>query len=360
MTELKEIKTDKYYIKFNPKTGQEMLTGINDYPDPFSLEYPSLMDIGIMGHCNNNCKICYQGDVVKPNMTLENFRRIIDESKDHITQVALGGKGDPNLHEKFKEIVEYCRLNNVVPNYTTSGNGLTEDQVKISKEFCGAVAISSYDKDFTFDAINLFLKHKFKTNIHFVVSSETVGRAINIIQGIDVWNNKFDLSKINAIIFLLFKPQGNGKDLKNLILSDSDVKLFREELKKKISPVINLKTREDFYKFFDWYKKERTTFKIGIDSCFACRIASVCNDFTDQEKVFVDTCEGARMSCYVTSDMKFMPCSFGDKKDYGVPIDTNDPKSIQKIWDNGEPFIKFRNILQEKSDRCPYDFENEI
>ena len=141
-TKYKVIKTDKYMIIFDQKTGQEILSGIYFNPDPFSLEYPSLMDIGIMGHCNNNCKICYQGDVFNPNMTLENFKRIINESKDHITQVALGGKGDPNLHENFKEIVEYCRLNNVVPNYTTSGNGLTEDQVKVTKEYCGAVAVS--------------------------------------------------------------------------------------------------------------------------------------------------------------------------------------------------------------------------
>ena len=139
---IKTIKTDKYVIIFNPKTGQEISSGINGNPDPFYLDYPSLMDIGIMGHCKNNCKICYQGNTDKPNMTLDNFKRIIDESKDYITQVALGGKGDPNLHENFKEILEYCRLNNVVPNYTTSGNSLTDEQVKISKEFCGAVAVS--------------------------------------------------------------------------------------------------------------------------------------------------------------------------------------------------------------------------
>ena len=139
---LKIIKTDRYVIIFNPKTGQEISSGINGNDDPFSLDYPSLIDIGIMGHCKNNCEICYQGNKDKPNMTLDNFKKIIDESKDHITQVALGGKGDPNLHENFKEILEYCRLNNVVPNYTTSGNSLTDEQVKISKEFCGAVAVS--------------------------------------------------------------------------------------------------------------------------------------------------------------------------------------------------------------------------
>jgi MoaA/NifB/PqqE/SkfB family radical SAM enzyme len=142
MTLIKKIKTDKYMIVFDTKTGQEISGGINGNPDPFALEFPSLMDIGIMGHCKNNCKICYQGNTDKPNMKLEDFKRIIDEAKDYITQVALGGKGDPNLHENFKEILEYCRLNNVVPNYTTSGNGLTQNHVDITKQLAGAVAVS--------------------------------------------------------------------------------------------------------------------------------------------------------------------------------------------------------------------------
>ena len=75
---LKHIITDKYAIVFNPKTGMEISGGINGHPDPFALDYPSLMDIGIMGHCENNCKICYQGNTDKPNMKLEDFKRIMN------------------------------------------------------------------------------------------------------------------------------------------------------------------------------------------------------------------------------------------------------------------------------------------
>src|SRR5271157_6214610 len=138
---LKIVKTDKYVIIFNPKTGMEVLSGINNNPDPFILDFPSLMDIGIMGSCLNSCSFCYQGENKGANMKLEDYKKIIDEASPHVMQVALGGKGDPNLHENFKEIIEYSRSKNVVPNYTTSGIGLTDEQLEISKK-CGAVAVS--------------------------------------------------------------------------------------------------------------------------------------------------------------------------------------------------------------------------
>ena len=179
------------------------------------------------------------------------------------------------------------------------------------------------------NAINKLINSNVKTNIHFVVSSETIKIAANIIQGIDVWEKKFDVSKINAIIFLLFKPQGNGKDHKDLILKDADVKIFRDEL-----------------------KKAKTTFKIGLDSCFVCRINEVCNDFTAQEKLFIDSCEGARMSCYITADMKFMPCSFENHNKVGIQI----KDSIKDIWSKSEVFNNFRYKLALNPNLCPVEF----
>lgn len=139
---IKLVETDKYAIVFNPKTGEEILTGINGHPDPFVLDYPSMLDIGIMGHCDNKCSFCYQGDKWEENMSLEGFKLIIDQSKGYVNQIALGGRGDPNQHEHFEEILKYAVDNNIIPNYTTSGIRLSDDQIKVSKKYCGAVAVS--------------------------------------------------------------------------------------------------------------------------------------------------------------------------------------------------------------------------
>ena len=61
-------------------------------------------------------------------------------------QVALGGAGSPNEHEDFDKIVRYTREHDIIPNYTTSGIGITDEMVRITKQFCGAVACSQYSK----------------------------------------------------------------------------------------------------------------------------------------------------------------------------------------------------------------------
>jgi hypothetical protein len=325
----KQIKTEKYEILFDGLNGVEIMSGINGNPDPFILDSPNMIDIGIMGHCTNNCKICYQGDLNIPNMKFEDYKSIINQTKDHINQVALGGKGDPNKHEEFENILLYSRLNNVVPNYTTSGNGLTDEEVYITKMYCGAVAVSNYNQDFTYTAINKFIEKKMKTNIHFVVSQETFTDAIRIMNGEDIWQGKFPLDKLNAILFLLFKPQGNGADKKHLCLTKDQILLFSMML-----------------------LKPKCKFKVGCDSCMINKVSQA-RKLTEVESICGDTCEGSRMSCYISPDMKFMPCSFGSKDIYGTQI--TEDLTIQKIWDHALPFKMFRSILQKNPMSCPYE-----
>jgi hypothetical protein len=79
-------------------------------------------------------------------MPLEDYKNIITDTKDYIFQVALGGRGDPDMHENFEEILRYTRENNVVPNFTTSGLGMTPEKAQICKKYCSAVAISMYSR----------------------------------------------------------------------------------------------------------------------------------------------------------------------------------------------------------------------
>jgi len=321
----KQFKNDHYELLFNTETGFELLRGINGHPDPFSLEMPSMIDCGIMGHCENKCSFCYQGDKEEPNMSLEDFKKIIDECKYHTNQTALGGRGDPNLHENFKEIMEYARNNNVVPNYTTSGRNLTQHQVDISKSLAGAVAVSDYNRDFTYRALKMFIDADVKTNIHFILSKESANCATNILKGIDVWDGRVNLDKLNAVIFLLFKSQGRGKSLHW-----------------KPKPY-------QLYKFRELIKDPKCKFKVGLDSCLVCKIIRHA-DFSPIQKIAIDTCESGRMSAYVTPDMKLVPCSFADHDLYGISIKD---RPIKEVWESSEPFIEFREKLKKNPEQCP-------
>jgi MoaA/NifB/PqqE/SkfB family radical SAM enzyme len=321
----KYYKNEDYELLFNTKTGVEVLKGVGDKQDPFILNMPSLLDVGVMGTCKHKCEFCYQGHHDRPNMTLTDFMSIVDEASYHVNQIALGGHGDPNHHPNFKEIVEYCRSKNVVPNYTTSGIGLTDEQIEISK-MCGAVAVSDYEKPYTYEAIQKFINADIKTNIHQILSAQTYTKCLGIVEGEEPDHWDFDVSRLNAVIFLLFKPQGAGTKLRHLIPNKSIM--------------------EHFSKFVF---KPRSRFKIGMDSCLINHMLRYGEPSVIQ-RMSIDTCEASRMSAYITPDMKFMPCSFANH-DTGIQI--KEKGDLHKIWKGGATFKTFRKLLEKNKKLCP-------
>jgi len=329
----KHFINDSYEVYFNSDTGVEVLRGCNGNLDPFATDLPLMCDVGVMGHCENKCKFCYQGHQSESNMKLEDFKLIIDQVKHHTNQVALGGRGDPNLHENFKEIVEYSRSNNVVPNYTTSGIGLTDEHIETSK-LCGAVAVSDYGSDFTYNAIDRFINAGIKTNIHIVLSKATIEKTIKILYGHNPWTfqnvSSVNIDKLNAVVFLLFKPQGEGANQSGMTPSKFDIG--------RISELI--------------LKPKKLKFKIGVDSCLVNHMVRRVK-LSSKQMLTLDTCEGARMSVYISPSMKMMPCSFASASS-GVQIDKKN--TIENIWRKAVPFKQYRKLLKKSPFICPAGF----
>lgn len=330
----KVFRNKDYEVFFNQETGLEVLRGIADKEDPFYTELPLLLDIGIMGHCKNRCTFCYQGDQQEPNMPLSYFKLIIDQTKHHVNQVALGGRGDPNKHESFKEIVKYARENGVVPNYTTSGIDLTDEEIEISK-MCGAVAVSDYGNDFTYSAIQRFIDAGIKTNIHLIFTRISYDKCLKILYGSNPWvrNQKagelFDFDKLNAVIFLLFKPQGRGVNCQGLI-----------PVSYQIEAIANL------------ILNPKAKVGVGIDSCLANHIFKH-GGLNKQQKMVLDSCEGSRQSAYISPAMKMMPCSYAEPF-MGVQI--TQEQDINYIWNRSNVFKQFRSQLKKRPYNCPAGF----
>ena len=318
---------------FDPKTGFYARSGVIDEngkdtgEDPFMRSFPSLIDVGVMGHCVHGASglclksgvQCYQNGLKThhPNMTLENFKRIVDECKGKTFQLALGGRGDVDQHENFAEILQYCREKNIVPNFTSSGLGFTEDIVALCKEYCGAVAISWYRQPHTIRAIRMLLDAGIKTNIHYVLGNNSIDEAIDRLR-----NNDFPQG-INAVIFLLHKPVGLGSEDNVLSANDPKVK-----------------------EFFDIVDHMDAPFKVGFDSC---SIPAILNYTQNIDPSSIDTCEGGRWSMYITSDMKALPCSF-DNQDLRWAYDISND-TIQNAWDS-EQFENFRNHFRTACPNC--------
>ena len=325
-------KKNKFVEMFDSKTGFYARSGVFENGkdtgiDPFMRSFPSLIDVGVMGHCIHGasglCMIggveCYQNGLNThcENMSLSNFKRIVDECKGRSFQFALGGRGDVDQHENFEEILAYCRSNDIVPNFTSSGLGFTEETVRICKEYCGAVAISWYRQPHTYRAIEMLIDAGVKTNIHYVLGNNSIGEAIARLK-----ENIFPAG-INAVIFLLHKPVGLGSDENVLKVNDPRVK--------------------DFFTLVDQGDYD---FKVGFDSC---SIPAVLNFTSNIDHDSIDTCEGARHSMYITSDLKALPCSF-DNQDmrwaYDISSDT-----IQNAWDSKQ-FENFRDHFRCSCTKC--------
>lgn len=327
------IDDKKYHFRsaFDTEKGTYVRTGILDENgkdtgiDPFMASFPHLIDVGVMGHCIHGktglCAKagigCYQSGLLieEPNMKLEDFEWIAKQCKGRCNQLALGGRGDPDQHENFEDLLRISRENNLVPNFTTSGYGMTPELARICKKYCGAVAVSWYRNEYTIKAINTLLQADVKTNIHYVLGKNSIDEAIDRMK-----NHTFP-SDINAVIFLLHKPAGQGTKANMLSVNDPKVKEFFEEFD-KVHP-----------------------FKVGIDSCNVPGAIRFCKNILPES---LDTCEGGRYSCYISADMQMTPCSFDQSKKYYVSLKD---KTIEEAW-NSDKFNEFRSIMEHSCPNC--------
>lgn len=320
-------KKNKFISMFDPNTGFYMRSGVIENGkdtgvDPFMTSFPELLDIGIMQTCvcSHRCNVdCYQKAIERTgkNMSVEDFESILKQGQGKLFQVALGGAGDVDTHENFEEIVKLCRQYGIVPNFTTSGILMTNEKAEICKKYCGAVAVSEHFADYTEKALNMLLDAGVKTNIHYVLSNKSIDTAIDRLK-----NNSFKHG-INAVVFLLYKPVGLGKEENMLRADDPRVK-----------------------EFFELIDNGNFHHRVGFDSCSAAGIVN----FTKQVNLdSLDFCEGARYSAYIDANMNMMPCSFANQ-DNNWFINLRE-RTVQETWDS-EIFERFRYSLRNSCSGC--------
>ncbi len=325
-----EDKRFSFWELFNEKNGTLIRSNvIGTRHDPLMRSFPELIDVGIMGHCEAGkrgiCNAvgvdCYQqgGISCKKNMSLMSYKRIVDEANGKTFQIALGGAGDPNKHENFDKILQYTRENNIIPNMTTSGFEISEQEIGLIAKYCGAVAISYYSKlvsgnetnEHTLSAIKR-LRSLLPTNIHYVISADSIDEAIYRLEN-EIWPQG-----INAIIFLLYKPVGLGMNKKIIRKGDKLNRFIKAALLRNHG------------------------YRIGFDTCFTPILVGY-RDIMEMQSI--DFCEAARFSMYIDSEMNAYPCSFDNQMGkYKISLEG---RSVQEAWDS-PLFESFR----DRENRC--------
>ena len=326
----KTDKKNKFVSMFNTDTGFYMRSGVLDENgkdtgvDPFMASFPELLDIGIMQTCvcAHRCKVdCYQNAIGRcgENMSVEEYESIMKQCDGKMYQCALGGAGDVDTHKDFEKILSITREHNIVPSFTTSGIMMTPEKAKICKEYCGAVAVSEHNADYTDRALDMLLNAGVKTSIHYVLGNNSIEEAINRLK-----NDSFK-DGINAVVFLLYKNCGELGHSEN-VLKPNDPRVKE---------------------FFDLINNKTFHHKIGFDSCTSPGIVN----FTDKINLdSLDFCEGGRFSAYIDANMNMMPCSFANQNpSWHMSLRDH---TIQEVWDS-ELFNKFRYSLNHSCPNCP-------
>jgi radical SAM protein with 4Fe4S-binding SPASM domain len=307
----RNYKESKYIVLFDQDNGTFIRRGNNDIDPFYNVTGPELLDISLSNFCERECDFCYRkSNKFGKFMSLDDYKNIIEQAKNvGVLQVALGG-GNPNQHPQFTQILRVTRDHNIIPSYTTNGQGMTDDIYAATKESCGALAVSWYEP--YVDAREVIKQaghYGIKTNIHFLLNKNTLPRAIELME-----KNEDILDKINALIFLNYKPIHTSE---SLCLSEND----------------------DIKYFFDLIKKIKTC-KFGFDSCMVSYLPLMGKDLVPET---VDFCEAGRFSAYISENLLFYPCSFlNDVSKNGINLKTI---SLKDGWRQGEDFVSTRQKL---------------
>ena len=328
--------SENYKFYFDRKTGFFARWGKtqDDDGDP-NLGLPEIADIEISTICNGingvPCAFCYKANTGNGTyMNLETFKKVFHNLPPTITQIAFG-IGDINANPDMWEIFNYCNDNGVVPNVTINGEGMEDYIADKLVEKCGAVAVSLYDKNKTYNAVKKLTDRGLKqTNIHFMLSEETIDRSYQLMED---YKNDPRLEKLNAIVFLSLKKKGRARSH------------------------FNQCSKDDFKKIINYAFDNNIP--IGFDSCSYHKFADSIKGSDNESNLIqvAESCESSIYSSYINVDGKFFPCSFCEETEgweNGIDV-VNTNNFLKDVWYN-ERTNKFRKNLISCSRKCPlYD-----
>jgi radical SAM protein with 4Fe4S-binding SPASM domain len=342
---------------------------------------------------------CYQNGskTDKPNMSLEDFKRIVDEVKDKAFSIALGGRGDPNHWEHLGEALAYAHAANLAICYTSSMLGATKEQIELSKKYCGAVAVSMYSRISKspfiayrklsatitpYASLNdipaVFTLAGMNPDCVINASSAIInGKEYNLFYNQDelsnYMNGEYELYRVynevqkpnytlNGVKMLLDAGVTTNIHyvLSNTTIDEAILRLKYNGFPAGLNAVIfllhkpvGLGDESDVLQYDDPRLVEffaevdkKHPFKIGFDSC---TVPAILNFSKHINMDSIDTCEAGRFSMYITSDMIALPCSF-DNVNQKYAFDLRNG-TIQDAWDS-DAFNRFRNSFHTSCKGC--------
>lgn len=99
-------------------------------------DYPPCLQIEPSSRCNFRCVFCYQTDAALTKringhmgfMDIDLLKSIVDQAEGNIEFVTLASRGEPTIHPKFNELMEYLKDKFLGLKINTNASRLTEEK----------------------------------------------------------------------------------------------------------------------------------------------------------------------------------------------------------------------------------------
>lgn len=298
---------------------------------------PTLMDFQITDNCDLACPQCYASSV--PNghhVSWEDARLAIARMREvGVCQVAIGG-GEPLRHPHLAEILAEVRAQGMVPNLTTTGIGMTAEQLEAIRRHCGAVALSlegvgerfSIRRRQGFEAFREQVTRFMEAGLNLVL--QITLSADNVDELPAMTDYALGIEGLYGVIFLAHKPAGRAVGF--------DSPLSARPFAEVYPPVIEA------------VRALRTHTRVGFDCCLSPLIASVEADLGFAPTGIVEGCSATRGSLGLTVDLDCVPCTFLPDR----PLGNLRKQSLLDIWRNGRShgFRLQQRAFLERDTRC--------
>ena len=183
--------------------------------------------IEITNICNLNCSFCSKNSRKKENMTLEEFKQILEKIKHRTESIYLHVTGEPLLHPNFEEILSIIDKYNIRLNITTNGT-LLKNKIEVLNKCKNLRKINislhseNHDENYYNQVFNSVSKLEDKTVIYRLWTLQ---------------NNKLDKYELNSLKSKIDNYDSCKKEY------ESTIKLLESEVSGK--KVIDVKEKEN-------------------------------------------------------------------------------------------------------------------
>ena len=170
--------------------------------------------VEITNICNLNCSFCSRDNLPRKEMSVNEFKIVLDKIKDYTKTIYLHIKGEPLLHSNLDDILSLCDQNHINVKITTNGTMLSKKIDILKKHQIKQLNISLHSEN----NIPNYFEDVFNT-------CDILSKNISIVYRIWVLND-LKLDKISTnIVDKIIKHYNLSTDIVNKIISDKNIKI---------------------------------------------------------------------------------------------------------------------------------------